>query len=475
MRHFVGALLVLQVAAMAWAPTWAPSVLNAGAAMLAAAAAAWCGRTYGWSQSHGWSLLIWTWLLWSAGALLSVLQRLSGDEATFPALAGVAYLLSMLPLLQAISVAGLERRDPLLRGIDMVSLLALGALYCAIRLHWFGPDFINVDPVWLADLQNLILALLAGVRRAAAVNDGERRFFGVLFPTLLLRLATTAAYNRAVELDPAQVDVWVRALPSLPYLVFALLATSPKLPAAWPGAARWAPFARAASPLALAVLLLATASLVVARGELALGLTGIVLGVFGYGFRSTLLLVRIEETARQMHHLARTDALTDIPNRRGFDEAATLVWQDAARRRQRLAVMMIDIDHFKALNDRFGHTQGDDCLRTVARLLVEAMDGERGIVARVGGEEFAVMLPGMGPHAAAQLAERMRARIQSSDSPVVDTEFPLTISIGLVTALPNDETTLKSALILADRMLYQAKQRGRNRVCAAPDQAPAGA
>jgi diguanylate cyclase (GGDEF)-like protein len=270
-----------------------------------------------------------------------------------------------------------------------------------------------------------------------------------------------------VQLDPVQVEAWVRLLPGLPFLLFAVLAASPRLPAKWPGAVLLAPYARAASPLALTVLLLVLSSLIVARGGLAVGVAGIVLGVFGYGFRSTLLLVRTEGAARRMHELARIDALTGVPNRRGFDEAAAQAWRDAAHQRQPLAVMMIDIDHFKVLNDRFGHTLGDDCLRLVARTLADAMSDAPGMVARVGGEEFAAMLPGMGIAAAAQLAERMRAAVQAAATPLPDAAFPLTVSIGLATAQPDDDAGPKPALILADRMLYEAKRSGRNRVCTA--------
>lgn len=466
MRFFVVAsFLLLQGMALAWAPQWASSLLNAGAGLLAVAVAAWCGRRYGWALSRGWGLLAVAWALWALGALLGLQQRLSGVEAAFPALAGVVYLLGLLPLLLAISVVGLERRDPLLRGIDALFLVALGGLYCGIRLRLFGSDFGDVDPVLLADLQNAFLVLLAGVRRAAAENDSERRFFGVLFPFLLLRLVTIAAYNRLVEAGPAQGDAWVWLLPSLSYLLFVLLAPSPKLPAMWPGAARLAPFARAASPLALAVLLLVTSALIVAHGGLAVGLAGIVLGVFGYGFRSTLLLVRTEDAARRLHELARIDELTGIANRRHFDEAFARAWRHAAEAGQPLAVLMIDVDHFKSINDRFGHALGDACLRSVARALVAELGDAPGMLARMGGEEFAVMLPNAGAATAARLAERLRAAVQALTGTVPGQSVQVTVSVGVACAAPGRDDA-QQTLVLADRLLYEAKRQGRNRVCA---------
>ncbi len=466
------ALLLLHGMLLVAGPPWASTLMNIAASLLAVVAAIICGRRHGWSATRGWGLLVVAWLLWALGALTGLQQRLSGAEVPFPALAGVLYLLGILPVLMAISVVGLGRRDPLLAGIDMLLVAALGALYCGIRLQGLGPEFGLFDPVLLADMQNGFLALLAVMRRAAADSDHERRFFGALFPFLVLRLVTTASYNRLVGAElPASIEAWAPLLPGLPFLLFTLLALSPRLPATWPGAARMAPFARAISPLAVTVLLLLMSALVVTRGAVAVGLAGIVLGVFGYGFRSTLLLVRTEAAVRRLHELARIDDLTGIANRRSFDEVAAQAWERAVQRGQPVALMMIDIDHFKALNDRLGHTVGDECLRKVARALTAAIDGSPGVVARVGGEEFAAMLPDAGPGDAARVAERMRATVQALETASPDPLPTVTVSIGVAVAWPRDGDDMQQTLMLADRMLYEAKRRGRNRVCASDAQA----
>lgn len=330
-------------------------LVTSAASLLGVAVAAWHGRRFGWSIERGWSLLAISWLLWAVAVLVWLAQHMYGTDEVFPAQAGVFYLLSMLPLLMAIGLVGLERHDPLLRTIDGSLLLTLGVLYCGVRLEMFGPELGSVDPVWLADLQNGVLVLLAVLRRAAAENDDERRLFGVLAPFLLVRLVTTAVFNRLFPIDVANADTWVRLLPSLPYLLVLLIAPARRLPRVWPGAQRLAPFARAASPLALSVLLLAVSALIVARGGLMIGLAGIVIGVFGYGLRSTVLLVRTENEAQSLYREARSDPLTGIPNRRGFDEAAVLAWRSAAAAREPVAVLMVDIDDFKAVNDRYGH------------------------------------------------------------------------------------------------------------------------
>ena len=465
------ALLLLQAGAVLAGTGWAPSLVNIAASLLAVVAAVACGRRHGWAPGHGWGLLVAAWGLWALGATMGLQQRLSGVDVPFPAIAGVLYLLGILPLLLAISLVGLERRDPVLGSIDLVLVAALGALYCGIRLRAFGEEFGDVDPVLLADMQNGFLVLLALMRRAAAENDRERRFFGVLFPFLLLRLATTAAYNRILESDlPAPVMAWAPLLPGLPFLLFTLLVLSPRLPAMWPGAPRMAPFARAISPLAVTVMLLLMSALVVARGAVGVGMAGIVLGVFGYGFRSTLLLVRTEAAVRRLHELARLDDLTGIANRRSFDEMSTLAWAQAARDGRPVALMMVDIDHFKALNDRLGHTAGDECLRRVARTLTDAVDGPPGAVARIGGEEFAVLLTGADADAATRLAERMREAVQALEAASGERRLSVTVSIGVASASPREGAGLQQTLMQADRMLYEAKRGGRNRVCTAADE-----
>ncbi len=159
---------------------------------------------------------------------------------------------------------------------------------------------------------------------------------------------------------------------------------------------------------------------------------------------------------------ARTDALTGLPNRRAFDDALEL--QIAVWRRKNLAfsVMIIDADHFKAINDRHGHPVGD----AVLRCLADAIQGslrKMDLVARVGGEEFAAILPSTPGTDACRAAEHCRLAIAATGFQSDDLRVPLTISVGVaVVALPDDGDAL---LNRADQALYAAKLAGRNRVC----------
>ena len=181
--------------------------------------------------------------------------------------------------------------------------------------------------------------------------------------------------------------------------------------------------------------------------------------------RIELELQRLNERLTQ---LSTTDGLTEVGNRRLFDQTLSAEWSRAARKHDRIALLMIDIDHFKPYNDCYGHPAGDECLRKVARLISETVKREGELVARYGGEEFALLLPGTDLAAARIVAERCldalaEARIEHRGSP---TSPWLTMSIGIADAVAAPGT-LPSALVeAADAALYRAKRAGRVR-CAA--------
>ncbi|WP_018881123.1 MULTISPECIES: diguanylate cyclase [unclassified Thioalkalivibrio] len=168
------------------------------------------------------------------------------------------------------------------------------------------------------------------------------------------------------------------------------------------------------------------------------------------------------ELARQ----ARVDGLTGLANRREFD--AVLERECRSRREVNLALLMIDIDHFKPYNDRFGHQRGDDCLRQVARVLREAAHRPTDLVARYGGEEFACILPDTTLEGARAVGERVRREVEALQLEHPDNvTATVTVSLGVSTVSGARSTTPEALLGEADRLLYCAKREGRNRVCAA--------
>jgi len=168
-----------------------------------------------------------------------------------------------------------------------------------------------------------------------------------------------------------------------------------------------------------------------------------------------------------MEQLLATDSLTGIANRRSFDEALAREWRRCGRTGLPLSLLMIDVDHFKAYNDRFGHQKGDECLRRMARALVDCIGQPEAVVARYGGEEFVCLLPGTDQRSAAKMARRVTAAVDRAaiSHPAALDGNRVTVSIGVATAdtFSGDKADL---LTLADELLYAAKNGGRNRTVA---------
>jgi diguanylate cyclase (GGDEF)-like protein len=181
----------------------------------------------------------------------------------------------------------------------------------------------------------------------------------------------------------------------------------------------------------------------------------------------------LEAANRQLERLSATDALTGLANRRQLEVILAAEWQNASRRQVPLAVAMVDVDHFKSYNDRYGHGAGDRCLRSVASVLNHHVRGED-TVARYGGEEFTIVLPSADANAAYMVAERVRAAVAALDEPHAGSEFGVvSVSVGVAAAVPTVDTTPEALIEQADAQLYEAKRGGRNRVAGySPDSGP---
>jgi diguanylate cyclase (GGDEF)-like protein len=180
---------------------------------------------------------------------------------------------------------------------------------------------------------------------------------------------------------------------------------------------------------------------------------------------------------RALDELSRRDPLTGLANRRAYDVWLEDLWLDAAAYGQPLGLIMIDIDRFKAFNDVNGHPAGDACLRSVADCLQAEIAGQPAYVARLGGEEFAVLLPGQSIDACAMVAERLRraAEALAVRHPALGAGRVITISAGVAAATPAPGTGVTELCAAADAALYRAKQSGRNRVRVAGEDSLPGA
>ena len=198
-------------------------------------------------------------------------------------------------------------------------------------------------------------------------------------------------------------------------------------------------------------------------------LTGLVtVTVVGPLVISALLVLvrRLQAIEDELRRLTRVDGLTGAGNRRSFDQSLAKEWRRARRDGRPLALVLVDIDRFKAFNDGYGHLAGDDALRRVADALTGTLRRPADLLARYGGEEFAALLPGNDLAGAEQAAEGMREAVEalSIEHQGSDAADVLTVSLGVAARIPEQDAGPDALVAAADAALYEAKAEGRNRV-----------
>jgi diguanylate cyclase (GGDEF)-like protein len=182
------------------------------------------------------------------------------------------------------------------------------------------------------------------------------------------------------------------------------------------------------------------------------------------------LIAALEQANQQLQVMATLDGLTQIANRRRFDEYLLLEWHRAAREQTPLSLILADIDHFKRYNDTCGHLAGDRCLQVVADTLSQVVQRPADLLARYGGEEFAILLPNTELPGALQLAERIRLNVEQlvfADAPLPVCKH-ISLSLGVASTIPTVTASFETLVATADRAMYEAKAKGRNRVCGYP-------
>ena len=175
----------------------------------------------------------------------------------------------------------------------------------------------------------------------------------------------------------------------------------------------------------------------------------------------------LEQRAVSLESLCVTDALTQIPNRLHFDQRLEQAWESAIQSNLPVSILLVDLDHFKSINDTYGHAYGDECLKAAAQVLGRSMHRNTDLVARWGGEEFVVLLPGTEAAAARSIAERLLRGVSATTVSSRGHSVRLACSIGVATTCPTSTSQRSEFLQEADQALYAAKQQGRNRVVVA--------
>ncbi|MGF6721921.1 diguanylate cyclase (GGDEF)-like protein [Paraburkholderia sp. GAS41] len=417
--------------------------------------------------------------LWTCGIVLSawedIFQHIPVSAAWF---SDFSFFLYGVPVLLAISSVSAKQRILFFVWMDAAQALMTGFLAYVSIFSVLPFSATPLAPIAASTLvltynaENFILAVAATLRLLAQPRGRERRFYVVLCSYLWIYAVSAYVYNNwAATSDGHGV---MDTLVDIPFLFFAVATMAPR-----PLRNRVEEqqdkqtltlFIENVSPIFYTVALLAL-SMWVMREHFYVGTVGIFTALVVYATRATTLQGRYMRVQRELHEardrleqMALTDALTNTANRRRFDDALALEWNHAIRNRQPLALLLVDIDYFKLLNDRYGHPAGDRCLVSIALALQSALPRSGDLLARYGGEEFAAILPATDEAGARVVAATMQAavhalKIRNESS----TGLYVTVSVG-VAVFGSPQADAAEIIEAADQALYRAKQGGRNRI-----------
>lgn len=172
----------------------------------------------------------------------------------------------------------------------------------------------------------------------------------------------------------------------------------------------------------------------------------------------------LKKANMELERLSITDELTNVYNRRFFDETIEKIWKIPIRERRPLALIMIDVDNFKTINDTYGHLAGDQCLKTIVNEIESVIKRSGDFIARFGGEEFVITLLNTSKEDATLVAERIREKVENTKVKYGGTEIEVTVSLGVASIFPEENMDPSDLIYAADEAMYQAKREGRNRV-----------
>lgn len=389
------------------------------------------------------------------------------------------FVLAAVPSFLSITSELSPRETPVLRRLVLAQTLLV--IFLFVRLASFIVQFSGkvsfVNGLLfnrVLALQGLFLVVCSTIRLLGATDREEKRFLYLVSVTMWAGFLLSSVRN-AMTLQSNTI-FWDIELDVGYLVVFVMLLAFYNLPE-W--LARFQPsramiqFSNVTSSL-LEGLMLVAIGLAVTRFHFWEGAVGIALAITLYVWRHGLIQIRLEDAEgdliavnEKLENLIVLDALTGIPNRRGFENELRREGEIAPRMQYAVGLVMIDIDHFKLLNDASGHEAGDRCLKLVAEALNHATPRSRDFIARYGGEEFVGIFPGVNLSGLEKVAQRLSDAVRALHIPHPGSPTGyVTVSIGAALGLVADMEALQDLLRVADENLYEAKRGGRNRfVC----------
>jgi diguanylate cyclase (GGDEF)-like protein len=464
----------------------ASRLCTAAIPILAALCSLWRAQRLPLRERLSWMWLGTTLVLWATGHIVGTFW---GDATAASNLAAgpadIFYLTAAFPLLLAISSTVRTESIQAIFFLDLsqVAVAFVLTYYRLFRMSMSAEAASNAMLKVYA-VECILLAVAAALRLASWSTLEERRrmrlMCGVVWLYLPIELSLDYASNRWHLPSGTLLDL----LWSVPFLFSgwqALHLPIEEEPVRRPKTKkRGALLVEGLCPMLITLGIFALAASVTSQHPLvALVAIFILLMVQGlhaglvqlnYLTAQNLLLERgqeLKEANAGLKRLSQLDPLTGISNRRQFTAALEDAWKRAIRRQEPIAVLMIDVDFFKGVNDLHGHTYGDECLISVARILAQHAVRADDQVARYGGEEFVLLLPGTESDGARAVAERMQHAVTISG--IVNRASPfhhrLTVSIGIGVSVPEPGMVATALVNAADEALYEAKRQGRNRIC----------
>lgn len=425
-------------------------------------------------RTHWWLAAVSLFLIFFAAAIEAPAEIFFKAVPTFAQIGDFVFFSSFVPILLAIT---LPEEGVLVRFTFVLDCLQAAACACLAYTVLFGALPFTSEPAqaiayapleYVYDTEYLVVVLLAALRYFLGTREASDRYF---FRSLLLYCWLYAMCSGIYNHHNGKYSLTngMDALNDIPSAALALAAIFA------PAAATYASSRASRStvlrlidnarPVFLSLALIGLSAIVALR-HYAVAFAFIFGAFILYSLRTSMLHSKaehaqaaLEQANRSLSEIALLDSLTSIANRRSFDGFLALEWGRAQRSAQPLSLLLIDVDHFKHINDTYGHHAGDECLRYAVRVLSAALR-PTDLIARYGGDELAALLPETSSAGAAAVADRVRTvmAMDAGASPAI------TVSIGISTWNGEDAASPEQLVRAADRALYAAKQNGRDRI-----------
>ncbi len=443
--------------------------------LLAAGLAWWAARRQGSARTRAaWRLVALACVLWAGGEMTWCYLEVVRDTSPFPSIADALYL-SFYPVM----FAGLTLLPGRRTGRHQRLALALDVatvMLATLMLVWYlvvEPTVSSYQSTGLSEVLSLLypagdLILVLGatrafMRRLPGPTNWPLLFLGTGAASLAVADVLYAHLELSNHYGPGTAPdaLWLLAMASI---AGAALAQRGRVEVELAGAPPMQVGRISRLPY-IAVVVGSGLALYETAADVPGTITTLIVGVVGLTalvvWRQLTVMRENERLVSRLDRLAHTDALTGLPNRRQFFDVAERLLMRIKQNRQRVSLIMMDIDHFKQINDCHGHSAGDDVLEMVARRGAEMLR-PTDVLARYAGDEFVVLLPGTGPSAANDVARRLGDRIAAAPFQLEAGDIAVTVSIGVATTEPDE--SLSDLIKLADEALYRAKAGGRNQL-----------